>query len=191
MTFQFKIQIKNITKPPVWRRLLIADSATFERFHEVIQAAFGWEDYHMFQFSRTGYGSDEIIGIVDEEEDDDFFMAYTKLDASKVKLSEIFQFVGQKYIYIYDFGDDWTHQITLEAILDDTILNPELLAGKGACPPEDCGGVWGYANLKDILSDNKHPEYKEMKKWLGLKPKQEWDPNFFDLEKQQIAVRQS
>lgn len=193
MTFQFKIQIKNITKPPVWRRVLIPDSFSFERFHEVIQAAFSWENYHMYQFSSIGYGADEIIGIVDEEDEDyyDMFITYEKRDASKVRLSEIFQFVGQKYIYIYNFGDDWTHQITLENVMVDSILNPELLAGKGACPPEDCGGPWGYYNLLDALSEKKHPDRKEMREWLGLKRGQDWDPSFFDLEERKIEVRQS
>jgi hypothetical protein len=188
MTFQFKIQIKNITRPPVWRRILIADSVTFEHFHQVIQTAFGWEDYHLFEFSAKGFGSSEVIGTIDEEFDD-LFEGTTKLDASQTKLSEIFESAGQKYTYIYDFGDDWAHQIMLEDILSDTLLRPELLAGKGACPPEDCGGVWGYAELKEILSDRKHPEYKEMKQWLGLKPKQDWDPNYFDLKLHQMAVR--
>lgn len=155
-----------------------------------IQSAFGWNNYHLYQFSKSGYSSKQSIGIVQEDNDNDFFMGRKELDASQVRLSEIFQLAGQKYTYIYDFGDDWTHQITLEAIFSDTILNAELIAGKGACPPEDCGGIWGYAQLKEILSDRKHPEYKEMKQWLGLRPKQDWDADFFDLEQQQKEVRQ-
>lgn len=190
MTFQFKIQIKNITKPPVWRRLLVSDSITFEKFHKIIQASFGWHNYHLYQFSRNGYGAHEIIGITDEYDDDDNPF-YSKRDASAVRLSEIFGTVGEKYIYIYDFGDDWTHQITLEAITPEHIINPELIAGKGACPPEDCGGPWGYVNLRDILSDKRHPEYKETKEWLGLTPKEEWDADYLDLEYLKAVVRRS
>lgn len=192
MTFQFKIQIKNIIKPPVWRRLLVPASFSFERFHEVIQAAFGWENYHLYQFSRSGYGSAELIGIVDEEDDDDNpWRPYTKRDSSRVLLSEVFGSVGEKFVYIYDFGDDWTHQITLEDIREERMINAQLLAAKGACPPEDCGGVWGYENLKEVLGDKKHPEHKDMKEWLGMKPRQNWDADFVDMEILKMRVQQS
>src|ERR1700730_10587553 len=114
MAFQFKIQINNITDPPVWRRLLVPEQITFLRMHLVIQAAFGWEDYHMFQFSPKGYASEPIIGI--PSEDDFNYPDFKKFDAKKVKLSEIFTVPKQKFTYIYDFGDDWKHQVTLEKI---------------------------------------------------------------------------
>ncbi len=181
MTLQFKIQLKNITKPPVWRRVLVPDEFSFEDFHLVIQVAFGWQNYHMYQFSDTGYGADEIIGIVENSGLGFSFDGPSTRDASQVRLSEIFGEVGQVYVYIYDFGDDWLHQITLEAITDQPVESPKLLAAKGACPPEDCGGPWGFENLKEILADPKHSEHKDMKKWLGLKPRQQWDPNFVDI----------
>ncbi len=190
MAFKFKIQIKRISKPPVWRRLLVPESITFQRFHQIIQAAFGWYSCHLYQFSKTGYGDKEIIGIPEEEDDNPFFQ-YSKLDSTKIKLSDIFRQVGQKFVYIYDFGDDWTHQITLEDITEHSIINSELLGGKGACPPEDCGGPWGYQNLMDILDDRKHPEHKDMKRWLGLKTSETWDPEAFDLEVRKTIVRRS
>ena len=181
MPYQFKIQLKNITKPPVWRRVLVPEAFSFEEFHVVIQIAFGWENYHLYQFSETGYTSGEVIGIVEENPLGFLFDGPRTRDASQVPLSEVFGEVGQTYTYIYDFGDDWIHHITLEAITDTPIASPQLMAAKGACPPEDCGGPWGYENLKIILADPKHPEHKEMKKWLGLKPRQQWDPNFVDV----------
>lgn len=191
MAFQFKIQIKRITKPPVWRRVVVPETATFAYFHEIIQAAFGWHNSHLYQFSKTGYYSNEFIGLIFEDDDDDPFAMHLKRDASKVRLSEIFDAAGQKYVYIYDFGDDWTHQITLEAITDAVVITPELLAGKGACPPEDCGGTWGYENLRNILSEKKHPEHKETKEWLGLKAREEWDANYIDLEFLRLKVRRT
>ena len=65
------------------------------------------------------------------------------------------------------------------------------MAAKGACPPEDCGGVLGYENLKEVFSDKKHPEYKDMREWLGLKPRQSWDLDYIDMELHQALVRQS
>jgi hypothetical protein len=190
MAFQFKIQIKNISKPPVWRRLLVPESITFERFHQIIQSAFGWRSIHLYRFSQSTYGSDEIVGYFDEEYVEPF-QRYATRAASEVRLPEIFGSVGQKYLYIYDYGDDWVHQITLETIAEESIITPTLLAGKGACPPEDCGGPWGYANLRDIMRDKKHPEYKETKQWLGLKARQEWDADDVDMEFLKMIVRQS
>ena len=181
MAFQFKIQLKNISDPPVWRRLLVPEQFTFLRMHKLIQAAFGWDDYHLFQFSPTGYASQPLIAL--PMEDDSLFADEKKLNAAKIKLHEIFNMPKQKFIYIYDFGDDWVHQVTLEKITDEKILRSTLLAGKGACPPEDCGGPWGYANLLNILDDSTHPEHNEIKEWLGLTKKQKWDAEMFDLEK--------
>ncbi len=178
MALQFKIQIRNITKPPVWRRVLLPESSDFEYFHLVIQVAFGWENYHLYQFSKDGYRSDEVIGVPFE---DDMDWGPKKRNAAEVQLNQLFTEEGQKLLYNYDFGDDWEHLITLEKITPETIVHPKLLAAKGACPPEDCGGPWGYENLKVILSDKKHPEHKEMKAWLGMKARDEWDAAYVDI----------
>ena len=181
MAFQFKIQLKNITDPPVWRRLLVPEQFTFLRMHNVIQAAFGWEDYHLFLFSPRGYDSWPQI-IIPDPEDDFLFDKKNPLDAKKTKLSEIFSMPKQKYIYIYDFGDDWNHEIVLEKITEEKLLRADCLDGRGACPPEDCGGFGGYENLKIIMNDPRDPEYKSMKEWLGLVGKQKWEAEKFDLE---------
>jgi len=98
-----------------------------------------------------------------------------------VKLSDIFLTEKQKFTYIYDFGDDWNHQITLEKILEEKVLYARCIRASGACPPEDCGGPWGYENLKAVLADNKHPEHKDTKAWLGISPKGKWNEEAFDL----------
>lgn len=183
MTYQFKIQLKNVSNPSVWRKVVVPSHYTFEKFHRVIQYAFGWEQSHLFFFSPTGYNSQPMIEM--NYEGDDF---YEKLDdeslnAETTLLSEIFVLEKQKFTYLYDSGDDWKHQITLEKILtDDETEKPILLKGQGACPPEDCGGSWGYETLKETLADKKHPEHKEMKEWLGLRPRDNWDAAAFDLE---------
>jgi Plasmid pRiA4b ORF-3-like protein len=188
MLFQFKIQLKHLTDPTVWRQLLIPDYFTFHRFHKVIQVAFGWKNYHLYQFSPKGYGSEPNISLPDPESDMDFPFKQ-KLDSQKTKLLHIFTIPKQKYIYIYDFGDDWTHIITLQKILDQKRLNAELLSAAGACPPEDCGGFPGYWNLQKIINDPKHPEHNSMKEWMGLSKKQNWDAAYFDLEKRALMVR--
>ena len=185
MTYQFKIQIKGITKPPVWRKVSVPAQFTFLKFHEVIQLAFGWENYHLFQFSPKGFGSFPSIGLPDPEGWDE---GDTR-DSRKTKLSDVFSGEGQKYTYIYDFGDSWEHQLVLEQILPDKTSKASCLAGKGACPPEDCGGIWGYEELKETLADPSNPEHESMKEWLGLEEEERWDPAAFDLEEANERVK--
>lgn len=184
MAFTFKIQIKGITSPQVWRRIIVPEQFSFHRFHDVIQVAFGWQDYHLFQFGEKGFDSDFVIGVPDPE-----FEEFNTQDSNKIRLEDIFGYEGQKFTYIYDFGDGWSHSIVLEKITDSKILKADCLAGKGECPPEDCGGPYGYASLKKILADPKHDEYESMKEWLGLDEDENWDAKFFDLEEARDAVK--
>jgi hypothetical protein len=184
MTFQFKIQLKNISNPPVWRRVTVPAQFSFRKFHLVIQAAFGWENYHLFQFSSGGFGSQPVIREPFDDGEDEPFM-----NAAKTKLTEVFKEEAQKFTYIYDFGDGWEHKITLEKIADDKTTRADCIAGKGTCPPEDCGGPWGYTNLLEVLKDPANPEYDEMKEWLGLDEEDEWDADNFVLEETRAIVR--
>lgn len=95
----------------------------------------------------------------------------------------------QKYTYIYDFGDDWMHKITLEKITEEVHKNADCIDGEGACPPEDCGGPWGYAELKEKLSDAKHSEYTEIREWMGLDEDETWDATAFDLATAQQMIK--
>lgn len=183
MILQLKIQIKGISKPPVWRRLLVPDHFTFHRLHNIIQAAFGWEDYHLYQFSPKGYGSPLHIGLEDEEWADEDLIS-----AKKAKLKDYLGQKGTTFTYIYDFGDDWTHRILVEEVIDGKAIRAELLAGKGACPPEDCGGVWGYEDMKEALKNPAHDMHDELREWLGLEKGEAWDAQSFDLEATKAAV---
>lgn len=178
VTFQFKIQILEIAKPSVWRRIVVDADTTFEEFHEIIQYAFGWEFSHLYLFSEKGYYSpfqiqDPDLATYDLEEVG---------DSTKIKLKDIFKKEKQTYIYIYDFGDSWEHKITLEKISDTPITFPVCTAGKGKNPPEDCGGVWAYQGLKEAINDPEHPDHEEFRDWLGLEDEQVWDPKEFDIK---------
>lgn len=191
MVFQFKIQIEDIAKPPVWRRLTVPAKFTFTKFHRVLQAAFDWEEAHLFQFAPTGWGSSPVINIPDPDfsfMDED--SGAEKLHATKTKLSDIFTAEGQTYVYTYDFGDDWQHRITLEKISASEAKTADCLAGKGAAPPEDCGGPWGYEELKETMSDPKHSDYEDMREWLGLEADEGWDAKAFDLAEVQQRLKQ-
>ena len=163
---QVKIKLRGVVKPPVWRRLQLRADARLDHLHEMIVAAFGWEDYHMHCFSsgRGEFGvPDPQLGFFDER---------------RVTLGELIGGVGDRLGYTYDFGDDWQHEILIEELLDadPDVHYPVLVAAKGACPPEDCGGPWGYAELKEILADPSHERHQELIEWLALDDASEFDP---------------
>lgn len=141
----------------------------------------GWQNAHLYDFNHPK--KRENIGIPDPEWDDD------TLEAKNVLIREELHKVKQKMIYEYDFGDGWVHSILLEDITDDKILNPIAITGKGACPPEDCGGIWGYYNLLKRISDQKDPEYEDLRYRLGLEDGEQWDPVAFDLQEFHERVR--
>lgn len=170
--YEIKIQLRGVTKPPVWRRLQVPADLSLDQLHEVIQTAMGWHDCHMHVFSDgwNSYGRpDRELGHQDER---------------KAHLSQLLTQIGDKIGYTYDFGDDWLHDITLEKILptDAEVTSAVCTAGKGACPPEDCGGVWGYENLKATLADPDAEEHADMLEWLGLTSGDDFDPKEFSAE---------
>lgn len=163
---QVKIKLRGVSGPPVWRRLQVRADMSLELLHESILAAFGWAGYHMhaFQSGPERFGSpDSELGFTDER---------------AVSLGELIGDVGDRLLYTYDFGDDWEHEIVVEELLDadPEVRYPVLVAAKGACPPEDCGGPWGYAELKEILADPAHERHQEMLDWLGLDDASAFEP---------------
>ncbi len=188
MTFQFKIKIDGLKEPEVWRRVSVPANYSFHDLHTIIQIAFGWEDCHMYMFSPEGYGSSPVIQL-DEGEMDSFMGSSIEIkDAEETKLSEIFTTPKQKFTYLYDFGDDWLHQIVLEKIHTVVSLLPIVSEGEGTCPPEDCGGIGGYHEIKIALANKRHPDHKSAKEWLGLEPTEKWDTNAFDVIQTQAIL---
>ena len=162
--YQFKITLKEI-QPEIWRRIQVPANYSFWDLHVAIQDAMGWLDYHLHQFKiiNPKTGEKELIGIPDDED----FEAI--ISGEKAKISKYFLSSKDKANYEYDFGDGWEHEIVLEEILPATIgiRYPQCIDGDRACPPEDCGGVWGYDNLVKIMKNKRHKEYKELIEWLG------------------------
>ncbi|MFC7279465.1 plasmid pRiA4b ORF-3 family protein [Paractinoplanes rhizophilus] len=166
--YQVKVALKN-TKPPIWRRLELPADTSLARLHDIIQTAFGWEDAHMHVF-ETAYGD---FGIADRE--------LGHRSEAPVTLEQVAPAAGDKFHYTYDFGDSWSHEITVEKVLDRAAVPyPRCTGGRRAAPPEDCGGVWGYDELVEILADPTHPEHEERLEWLGLESAAEFDPAHFD-----------
>ena len=165
---QLKVTLLD-TKPAIWRRVLVDGRGTLDQLHEVIQAAFGWLNYHLHEFEvgRTRYG------IPDPDDD----WGEPPRDERRTRLDAIAG-VGSSFRYTYDFGDGWEHGVVVEKILPSTadIAVPACIDGRRACPPEDCGGTWGYRELLEILADPTHPEHDERREWLG----REFDPESFE-----------
>lgn len=168
---QFKIQLKDV-KPSICRVFQVRDSINFFQLHEILQIVMGWHDCHLFQF----FNDKRVETISVPFQDDDWMES---LDANKVKIKSYFPAVKSTMTYEYDFGDGWEHTLTLEKILeaDKKIKYPVCIKGKRNCPPEDCGGPWGYENLLAALADKNHPEHQDMKDWL----EGEFDPEAFDI----------
>jgi Plasmid pRiA4b ORF-3-like protein len=159
-----------VSKPPVWRRVTVSAGMTLDLLHEVILRAMGWEGGHLHCFSAgwQEYGTpDAELGHADERE---------------VTLGELLAKPGDKMRYTYDFGDDWEHDIVPEKVLPVDAAGVSCLAGKGACPPDDCGGAWGYADLKEILADPDHEEHEDLLGWLGLDTAADFNPAEFGID---------
>ena len=156
------------TKPPIWRRLLMADTMTLTDLHMAIQGAMGWYDahLHLFDIDERQYGDPRTVDDVDDER--------------HLTLRALLKSGVLRFAYMYDFGDGWKHVIAIEktrpAIDGETL--PACTAGKRACPPEDCGGTWGYQHLLKVLADPSHPEYEEHREWID----EEIDPEAFDID---------
>lgn len=166
--YQIKVTLSG-TKPSIWRRLEVPADIGLAKLHGIIQVAFGWEDAHLHVF-ETAYGS---FGVADRE--------LGHRAEAPVTLEQVAHTEGEKLRYTYDFGDDWTHEIVVEKVLDrGTGPYPRCTGGRRAAPPEDCGGVWGYADLIEVLADPRHPEHADRLEWLGLESAAGFQPARFD-----------
>lgn len=167
-------------RPPIWRRFLIRSTGSFESLHLAIQDSLGWENSHLWDFRKPGRRGEPIAGVPDPDHAAGWGPATP--DASKVPLSSAFMTSAPpvKCQYNYDFGDCWEHMVTLrKVVILDESFERRLLAGKRACPPEDCGGVSGYYRLRQLLETDKDPfgdDPDDLREWMG-----DWDPETFDL----------
>jgi hypothetical protein len=166
--YRLKVTLRHIA-PPIWRRIEVPADTRLPRLHRLLQMTMGWYDCHLHGF-RTRSAS---YGVPDPNFPGDME------DERKLRLGDVVT-EGEKLIYDYDFGDGWEHDILVEKVLapEPGARYPRCLTGKRACPPEDCGGPYGYQRLLEILHDPKHEEHGEMSEWLG----RPFDPEEFDVE---------
>jgi len=175
--YQLKITLKG-SKPPIWRRVQVPGTSTLGELHQIIQEALGWWNCHLHEFT--------IDGVPYGDPDTDEFGE--SLNENSARLNRLGLAPRSRFRYQYDFGDDWQHEILVEQVLppERGVFYPRCIAGRRACPPEDCGGIWGYYDhFLPAIRDPSHPEYDEMREWIG----REFDPNAFDLEATNARVQ--
>jgi hypothetical protein len=168
---QIRVSLLGVARPPVWRRLLVPADIRLDRLHDVIQTAMGWTDSHLHAFEADG----AYYGPPNPELD--------HRDERKTTLNRLIGKPGDRMRYTYDFGDDWEHEIRVEHVLaaEPGTRYPVCTGGRSRRPPEDCGGPWGYASLRETLANPRDDRHAEMLEWLGLKAASEFDPAAFDL----------
>ena len=167
----FRIEIVLADSDPVVRRVVeVPGEASLALLHEVVQDAMGWEHAHLHEFDVDG----ARFGLPDPEWD------AAVADESKVTLSGLLETGGQVN-YWYDFGDDWRHRLVVEEVTapEAGVRYPRCVAGQGACPPEDVGGVFGFEGFVEALADPAHPEHADRVEWWGS---DQFDPHRFDLD---------
>lgn len=177
MCYEVKVVLRH-TKPAV-ERVLHLPEMSFGELHDCIQVAMGWENCHLHEFE---VGEDRVGPVPDEGELDAWEHDPDVLPEEDVAIGQAWQAGLKRIRYVYDFGDGWEHDVALVKAwrMNGDRPTPKCLSGKLACPPEDCGGVSGYAELAELQAipeDELSDDERERLEWLG-----EWDPQRFDLD---------
>lgn len=192
---QLKIDLQE-ARPPIWRRVLAPPSFTLGDLHYLIQDAMGWTNSHMHEFVVGGEWTPNGVwdgtryrdARFDDGDEDE------GKDENGTTLKEVLQKPGDFLAYIYDFGDNWMHRVELEEILDKAPRNrhvPCCTGGERACPPDDCGGIWGYEELLAILANPKHEDYEDMKEWIEGMVGESFDPDAFNIAAANRAIQKN
>lgn len=159
--------------PPIWRRIQIPTNLTLTQLHEVIQIAMDWSACHLWSFTD----SHRVSYTPADEEDFDMGFGSEDCDPDEYKVGEFLQKPGDYLDYVYDFGDSWRHRLKVEKTLQEFVL-PQVLKAVNACPPEDCGGIWGYAEILEILQKKRKSKAdRELLEYVG----EDFDPTYYDL----------
>ena len=169
---QLKVTLRDI-QPPIWRRIVVPSDFTLAELHDVLQAVMGWHHSHLhdFRVGKVTYGDPDLLQDLADR------------DEREARLGEIAPKPGKRFLYTYDFGDNWELDILVEAVgpPEPRTRYPSCLAGERAGPPDDSGGVWRYAYLVEAMADPDSPDREELEEFL------EWldepfDPEAFDLK---------
>lgn len=186
-TLRLKIRIKDVTKPPVWRMVDVPAYYSFYELHVIIQTVFGWENAHLWQFQKKAYDSPFCIRDSNGM-DDDFCFDETPVPAETTRLTSFLSREGAKLEYVYDFGDDWIHEIEVVEIRDERSDLPRLVKSKGDMMIEDIGGVYAYLEWRNFYNNPaelKKKAGKEFLKYRGFESADEF-MDFMDYQRYNI-----
>jgi len=177
--YQLKITLWG-SSPQIWRRVLVAEETTLHQLHWIIQGTMGWTNSHLHQFMI----GDEYYSQPEWELGESGAEFH---DEKKTTLQQLALKPKESFGYEYDFGDTWAHIIRVKKLMPAQVevRYPVCVDGKRACPPEDCGGVWGYEEFLKAVRNPKHPEHEEMLEWAGGS----FDPEHFSLEEANRNMR--
>lgn len=169
--YQLRITLQEI-QPSIWRRIQVREDITLAQLHAILRTVMNWEDYHLHEFTigRRQYSV--------PDPDDDMYERKV-IDERQERLCDVVPRVGTQFLYLYDFGDGWRHELLLEAILipDSNLQYPRCIAGERRTPPEDVGGTPGYEDYLEAIADPEHEEHENMLRWRGP-----FDPEVFSAE---------
>ena len=179
LTYQLKVTLLE-TEPPIWRRMIVPGDTTLARLDRIIQAAMGWTNSHLHMFTAGG--------VLYAEPSPEWGVEVR--DEGRVRLANVAREEGEAFVYEYDLGDSWRHQVLVEAVILEAgeARGPRCLGGERACPPEDSGGVGGYYEKLLTLQDPDNDEYEETKVWVESMTGGPFDPDAFDLAAANKAI---
>ena len=179
---QMKVHLSGI-KPEIWRRFVVPGSLTLHELHPVLQGAMGWHDTHLSMFGIGGVWFETPSPDSEEEPE-------LGEDARDHVVADVLR-AGMDFVYVYDFGDNWHHALTVEKSFDPSAASlprraldlPRCIEGARACPPEDCGGVGGYWNLVEALADPEHEDHDRLSEWVGT-----FEPEIFSVDQANALI---
>lgn len=178
--YELEITLLEI-KPRIWRRLAVPNNCSLMVLHGVIQRAMGWKDCHLHKFNIGDWTYASRDSDSDDLDDREI------RDEQRTCLCDVFGGEGFRFRYRYDMGDNWQHEIEVVnvGLPEQDAHYPSCLAGERACPPEDVGGIWGYADMLEAIADPRHEEHKQYAEWLG----ESFDSEAFDLNEVNRMLR--
>jgi len=184
IAYQLRIELRDF-KPAIYRDVLVDPATLLSKLHKLVQAAMGWEDVHMHGFAvplkNEHYYRVQASRRFEKPSADGW--GERANNETRFKLQDVMREPKDKLLYLYDFGDDWEHVITLKAVVETEQALPYLLKAQQGCPPEDCGGPPGAQYWASVWYDKTHEEHDIALHMFG-----DNEPGWLDFEALQKAV---
>ena len=183
--YQLRITLKN-AKPPIWRQVLVPAEFRLDQLHQLIQVTMGWHNSHLHEFAAEHPVTKDERTFTDAESVAESGFGEDERD---ITIGDLLIAVDDKMTYVYDFGDDWVHEVKVQKILATVPGEkfPQCVGGKRACPPEDCGGPWRYEEMLESVANPEDKEHEMFTEWLGG----DFDAEKFDLAEVQGLIGDS